>query len=156
MSPRAAWRLASLGYTSVFDYVAGKADWLAYALPWEGTADLIAPRVTRDVPTCQLDEPLDAVRARLERSRFEMAVVVKDAGIVLGRLDASRIRDRDADLTAGQVMTEGPTTVRPSEELDALTGRMSKANVSRIIVTFPDGRLHGLFEADATTHQATR
>ncbi len=32
MSPRAAWRLESLG----FDYVAGKADWMASGLPVEG------------------------------------------------------------------------------------------------------------------------
>ena len=153
MSPRAAWRLASLGYTSVFDYVAGKADWLAYALPWEGTANLIAPHVDREVPTCQPDEPLRAVRARLEHSRYDMAVVVNDAGIVLGRLDAARIGDRDPDPTAGQVMTEGPTTVRPSEEIDALTARMAGANVDRIIVTVSDGRLHGLFQPDASIRQ---
>ncbi len=36
MSPRAAWRLESLGFTKVFDYVAGKADWSASGLPMEG------------------------------------------------------------------------------------------------------------------------
>ena len=33
MSPRAAARLATLGFTKVYDYVAGKADWLTAALP---------------------------------------------------------------------------------------------------------------------------
>jgi hypothetical protein len=27
MSPRAAWRLESIGFQHVYDYVAGKADW---------------------------------------------------------------------------------------------------------------------------------
>ena len=27
MSPRAAWRLDSLGFQQVYDYVAGEADW---------------------------------------------------------------------------------------------------------------------------------
>jgi rhodanese-related sulfurtransferase len=36
LSPRAAWRLESLGFANVCDYVAGKEDWLAYGLPIEG------------------------------------------------------------------------------------------------------------------------
>jgi len=59
MSPRAAWRLESMGFAEVYDYVAGKADWGAPCLPLEVTA---APRVgelaRRHVPTCRLDEPL--------------------------------------------------------------------------------------------------
>ena len=35
MSPRAAWRLESLGFARVYDYVAGKADWMAAGLPTE-------------------------------------------------------------------------------------------------------------------------
>jgi hypothetical protein len=27
MSPRAAWRLESIGFGQVYDYAAGKADW---------------------------------------------------------------------------------------------------------------------------------
>jgi 3-mercaptopyruvate sulfurtransferase SseA len=30
MSPRAAWRLKTLGFERVYDYVGGKADWLAH------------------------------------------------------------------------------------------------------------------------------
>ncbi len=33
MSPRAAWRLEAAGFGPVYDYVAGKADWLAADLP---------------------------------------------------------------------------------------------------------------------------
>jgi hypothetical protein len=35
MSPRAACRLELLGFTQVYDNVAGKADWLAHGLPTE-------------------------------------------------------------------------------------------------------------------------
>ena len=38
MSPRAAWRLETLGFERVYDYVGGKADWLGHALPREGEA----------------------------------------------------------------------------------------------------------------------
>ena len=37
MSPRAAWRLESIGFTRAYDYVAGKADWGSFGLPLEGT-----------------------------------------------------------------------------------------------------------------------
>ena len=40
MSPRAAWRLEAAGFSPVYDYVAGKSDWLAADLPFEGTAQL--------------------------------------------------------------------------------------------------------------------
>jgi rhodanese-related sulfurtransferase len=35
MSPRAAAQLETLGFTKVFDYEAGKADWFAAGLPRE-------------------------------------------------------------------------------------------------------------------------
>ena len=43
MSPRAAWRLEAFGYVEVYDYVAGKSDWMAAGLAavawtWERTA----------------------------------------------------------------------------------------------------------------------
>ena len=36
MSPRAAWRLESIGFEQVYDYVTGKADWGSFGLPLEG------------------------------------------------------------------------------------------------------------------------
>ena len=56
MSPRAACRLETLGFEHVYDYVPGKADWLARALRTEGE-DTDQPRVgplaRGDVVTCQ-------------------------------------------------------------------------------------------------------
>jgi CBS domain-containing protein len=144
MSPRAAWRLASLGYDAVFDYVAGKADWLAYGLPWHGTAQMISSDVSRDIATCRPDESIASMKHRLEATPGAMVVVVNDHDIVLGRLDRAAL-DGHPDLTASQVMTEGPTTVRPSEEIEPLTQRMAKANIDQIIVTHPDGRLDGVY-----------
>jgi hypothetical protein len=36
MAPRAAARLESLGFREVFEYKAGKLDWMAAGLPTEG------------------------------------------------------------------------------------------------------------------------
>lgn len=144
MSPRAAWRLDSLGYTA-YDYVPGKADWLAFGLPYEGAAELIGDLVTRDVPTCGLRERLGDVRERLAASRLGIVVALNADGIVLGRLDTAAL-DAEDDTPVEHAMSEGPTTVRPSEEAPALAERMRRANVDGVLVTRSDGTLLGVFE----------
>lgn len=144
MSPRAAWRLDSLGYDA-YDYVAGKADWLAFALPYEGSAVLAASALITDVPTCGLRERLGDVRAALRASRFGMVVALNAEGVVMGRLDR-RVLDNSDDVTVDQLMREGPTTVRPSEELGPLIERMRRGGVDAVLVTSSDGRLLGLVD----------
>src|SRR5438093_3860780 len=87
MSPRAAWRLEDLGFADVNEYEAGKLDWMAAGLPFEGTnAD--RPRagtVARpEVPTCRASEPLPDVRDRARAQGWDVCVVVNDARVVLG------------------------------------------------------------------------
>ena len=146
MSPRAAWRLVSLGFTQVFDYVAGKVDWLANGLPVEGNlADL--PRagdVARsDVPTCRLTEIIADVRARVQASDHTLCVVTNDEGVVLGRLGARALRG-DPKALVEEMMESGPTTTRSDDPLEAITERLQEARVGSILVTTPDGRLVGL------------
>src|SRR4051812_32141151 len=53
LSPRAAHRLEQLGFAEVYDYVAGKAAWLASGLPGAGLLHddgRVAARVHTDVP----------------------------------------------------------------------------------------------------------
>jgi len=45
-------------------------------------------------------------------------------------------------------MTAGPSTIRPSARLDAITKRMHDQNLSRIIVTRSDGALLGVLRAE--------
>lgn len=52
------------------------------------------------------------------------------------------VADRDA------VVAEGPTTVRPGEDLAPLTERMRRADVDGVLVTRSDGRLLGMLERD--------
>ena len=152
MSPRAAWRLESLGFTKVYDYVAGKIDWLAGGLPVEGTlADL--PRAgevaRKDVPTCRLTDRVGDVSHRVREADDNVCVVTNDEGIVLGRL-RPRALDADPETPVEEVMESGPTTTRPDDPLDALTERLQSARVGSILVTTPDGRLVGiLYRKDA-------
>ncbi len=152
MSPRAAWRLESLGFTEVYDYVAGEADWLAMGLPSEGrdAGQLRAGRVARqDVPTCNLDEPLGDVRRRVRNVGWDVCIGVNAGRVVLGRVRGTAWGGPD-DALVEDVMDAGPTTVRPNESLAALTERMQGHGSRSVLVTTSDGRLVGLLErADA-------
>lgn len=149
MSPRAAWRLASLGYDA-HDYVAGKSDWLAFGLPYQGSAVLADRVLTSDVPTCGLTDRLGDVRGALEQSRYAMVPVLNAQGVVMGRLDREAVEGADGDeMTVDRLMREGPTTVRPSEELDPLIERMGRAGVDAVLVTRSDGTLIGIVERRA-------
>src|SRR5919201_3516780 len=106
MSPRAAWRLESFGFTEVHDYVAGKLDWLAAGLPTEGT-NAARPRAgnlaRRDVPTCGLDERLGDVRERVRAAGWDACVVVNAERVVFGLLRAGEL-EGDPDRRIEQAM----------------------------------------------------
>jgi hypothetical protein len=139
MSPRAAWRLESLGFEQVYDYVPGKSDWLAAGLPREGEAAEVplAGDLVRPIATCRLGTPLDQVKDR-------PCAVVNDQGIVLGLLR----HPGDAPGTVDDHMEAGPTTVRASEEVAALLHRMQHARVAGILVTTPEGRPLGWLDRE--------
>src|SRR5919108_5804995 len=115
MSPRAACRLETLGFQHAYDYTAGKADWLARALPLEGT-DAGEPQAIhyarQGVVDCGLNERVGAVRARVDASPYGFAFVLSAGGVLLGRLRREALQG-DPEATAESVMESGPSTVRP-------------------------------------------
>jgi Mg/Co/Ni transporter MgtE len=145
MSPRAAWRLEHLGFDRSVDYVGGKVDWLAYDLPWEGSARLVGSEVDRDAATCPIGEKVGNIRSQLQSSG--VCVVVFDRGVVAGSLDDDALRADDDELVEA-LIDPGPKTVRPSEEVPALAERMQRKGIPHIIVTRPDGRLVGVYRAE--------
>jgi rhodanese-related sulfurtransferase/CBS domain-containing protein len=149
MSPRAARRLERLGFPLVFDYAAGKMDWLSYGLPHEGSATLAGDLIHRDVPTCDLGDRIASVREKLTGQPWNLCVVVDDDQLVQGVVRRDAL-DGPPHTSVEQVMQFGPTTVRPSEDVDALAERMRQAHVGAVLVTRSDGRLLGLLvRADA-------
>ena len=145
MSPRAAWRLETLGFERVYDYVDGKADWLGHALPREGEAASVpnaGELVDADPPVCGLAERIADARAMLDSYRHGVCVVVNDRRIVLGRLRRSTLEGADPDAPVEQVMEPGPSTVRPSMDARQLVER----NLGAAIVTTPEGVLVGVFD----------
>ena len=146
MSPRAAARLATLGFTRVYHYAAGKADWGSFNLPLDGRAGTetrAGAHVRSDVPTCRLDEHLGHICERVEEAGWDACFAVDEAGIVIGRLGRSALRGGQ-EQSVEDAMAPGPSTVRPSARLEAMVKRMHDQNLSNLPVTTSDGRLVGL------------
>ena len=80
--------------------------------------------------------------------------VVNDERVVLGRLGRATLAGED-DVSVEQAMSAGPSTVRPSLELDRAVERMRRQNLTTLPVTTSDGRLFGLLERD-TAERALR
>lgn len=150
MSPRAAWRLERLGFTEVYDYVVGKADWLAAGLHTErgGPEPTRAVDVAEgDVPTCGPGDEVRTAAARAIDAGWTSCVVVNDQRIVLGRLRLDRV-DTGSEGPVEEVMEPGPSTVRADQDADGLLERLRSQGVPEVIVTTPDGELLGVVRAD--------
>jgi len=148
MSPRAAWRLESLGFRRVYDYVAGKADWMASGLPVDGSTSpstRIAGIARPSVPRCHLDETIGDVRGRIEG--WEICVVVNHENVVLGVVTAKSVGTLDDAQRIDTVMREGPSTFRPDVAVAELAAHLRERKVRRALVTRSDGTLIGLVRA---------
>ena len=146
MSPRAAWRLESLGFGEVYDYVAGKLDWMAAGLLTEGT-NATRPRAgdlaRKDTPTSNLEERLSAVRDRVQGLGWDSVVVVNDERVVFGMLRAKELA-LDGDQPIAQAMRPGPSTFRPYVSAEEMAHFMVEHKLENTPITTSDGRLVGL------------
>ena len=147
MSPRAAWRLEAAGFSPVYDYVAGKADWLASDLPFEGTAKLAGMFTRRGVAAVGERTPAREALLLLKAQGFGPVLVLNQAGVAMGAAYRDELETTAADAEVGTVMRFGVSTVRPSEDAAALARRMGQAGVKQTVVTRSDGTLVGLFLA---------
>src|SRR5438132_13888871 len=128
-----------MGFSEVYDYEAGKKDWGSYELPREGTITqepTAGDLARRDVPTCTLDDDLPAVRERVRAADWETCIVVNEERVVLGRLGRRALR-ADNDASVEDLMTAGPSTVRPSIGASALLARMEEKNLTSFLITTP-------------------
>lgn len=150
MSPRAAWRLEALGFSQVFDYVAGKVDWGAAGLPREGSATTektVGEAVDVNVPTCRLDERLRDVQERVGTTDWATCIVVNEEQVVLGRLGRKALAET-ADVIVEEVMAEGPSTLRPTATLRETRERLRAKGKTTALVTTSEGRLVGVVRLD--------
>jgi CBS domain-containing protein len=156
MSPRAAWRLESLGFEDVYDYEAGKQDWTAAGLPIEGTTAArarAADVARRDVPTCGLHERVGEVRERTHAVGWNACVVVNDARVVLGLVRESQLGGRD-DEPVERAMSPGPSTFRPNVDVREMAHFMAEHDLASAPITTPEGRLVGMLVREDAEHAA--
>lgn len=156
MSPRAAWRLESLGFGEVYDYVGSKMEWIGAGLPWEGSEasqPKLADLATADVALCALDDTVGVVRAALGQG--PVCLVVNEERIVLGLVRAEALGPDD-DRPVSEVMDEGPSTYRPHVRAAEMAERLDEHPQPRILVTTLDGRLVGMARAEDITEATGR
>jgi Mg/Co/Ni transporter MgtE len=145
LSPRAAARLEALGFAQVYDYAAGKADWASFGLPIEGEHDSstrVGAHVRTDVAACGPDDRAREVRERVRAAGWDTCLVTNADGVVVGRLGGAALGGND-DVSVEEAMTLGPSTVRPSLELDKAVDRMREQSLTTLPVTRSDGVLIG-------------
>ncbi len=134
----------------MYDYTAGKLDWLAAGLPSEGT-NASHPRAgdvaRRDVPTCGADERLGDVRDRVSGAGWDACVVVNDQRVVFGLLRGGELK-KGVDERVEAVMLSGPSTFRPHVPIDEMAHYMNHHDLPSSPITTSDGRLVGLLRAD--------
>ena len=150
MSPRAACRLESLGFSAVFDYVGGKRDWAGGGFPIEGqkAQELRAGSLARrDVLTVRLGDRVGDIARRAEGNGYDVAVVLTADGVVLGIIDPDALVP-PSTATAEKVMRPGPATYRPDVPVKELLEKLLPKRLRRALVTTPEGRLLGIFYTD--------
>ena len=136
----------------VFDYVEGKADWLANGLPREGDSATVlyaGELVDAHPPTCTLDTPVADIRAALAASGYEFALVISASRIVLGSVRRNAMASASDSSTAEDLMEPGPSTVRFNTRADELVQRLAKRDLKSAVVTTPHGCLVGVFHRAA-------
>src|ERR671932_1780986 len=150
MSPRAAWRLESLGFSEVYDYKEGKLDWLAAGLPTEGT-NATKPRAgdvaRKDVPTCSLSEKIGSVAKKVAAAGWNACVVVNEEQVVLGLLREAQLAE-DPDQLVEAIMRPGPSTFRPHVSIQEMAHYMLHHDLPSSPITTSDGRLVGRLKVE--------
>lgn len=144
MSQRAAWQLERLGFSDVYDFVVGKAYWLASGRPTVRSSEIarVGSSVTASA-TALVDDKVEAIREPMASPSD--VVVIDERRIVIGRVRASDLEAAVGTDLIGEIMRLGPTTIRPDELVDAVSKRMANRGVGSLLVTRPTGELLGQF-----------
>jgi len=142
----------------VYDYVAGKSDWLAAGLPSEGTLARL-PRAgdaaRKDVPTCGLQDRLGDVQERVRKDGWEVCVVVNEERVVFGLLRAKELGG-DPGQTIERAMRPGPSTFRPHVPIEEMADYMVAHDLPSSPITTSEGRLVGILLRDDAVREARR
>ena len=136
-----------MGFDDVYDYGAGKADWISMGLPVErrDAQPRIEQVARKDVPTCGVHEGLSQVRARLPQG-WNVCVVLNEDRIVLGLVDFSDQLDESQSIE--DVMHPAPLTFRPGRPVAQICEYLKSKNVTVALVTTSVGLFIGTLRRD--------
>jgi rhodanese-related sulfurtransferase len=151
LSPRAASRLATLGFTRVHDYAASKVDWLAHGLPVEGThADrpTAGSLAREDAATSALESSVGEVTSAITASPYGFALVLGPDSVLVGRVRRSALDGLAEGDPIEPIIEPGPSTIRPHLAAKELRDRFENSDVRTLVVTRPDGTLLGVVRRD--------
>ena len=143
LSPRAARLLERYGFRSVYDYEAGKSDWLAFGFPYEGEATHLVGGLLEPCLCTAEDETVAELLARMDASGFDQAVVVDAADVVLGIVSRFALETVAPDSRVLAHMVPTPLTFRPTTHAHELARHLVGRNAGEALVTTPSGRLLG-------------
>jgi hypothetical protein len=142
-------RLEILGLDDVYDYAGGKADWRAAGLPIEGTSAAFptAGTLVATAPACDADASSAEAEATLDEDVPSLGICIVTAGedaVVVGVYEGKKGMALDVPVT--QEIKEAPRTVRASAHPDDMLEKMTKHDLTSLLVTDPEGRLLGVVD----------
>jgi Mg/Co/Ni transporter MgtE len=140
-----------MGFPEVFDYKAGKVNWIAMGQPTvhRDTRERIEQVARKDAPTCALQDTLESVRAKLPKD-WNICVVLNSDRIVLGLIDFSRELERDKSI--GEVMRPAPLTLRPGQPVADVCEHLKSKDVPVALVTTSVGQFIGVLRREELCH----
>jgi CBS domain-containing protein len=134
----------------VYDYVAGKLDWIAAGLPSEGTEaekPTAGSVANTNVARCSPDDTVADARTAARAVGIDVCAVVNDDGVLLGLLRADELEGPD-DARVMDAMLPGPSTFRPHVPIAEMVEYMTEHDLDPVPVTTSDGKLVGLLSLD--------
>jgi CBS domain-containing protein len=149
-------RLEALGFDAVYDYAAGKKDWVSEGMPVAGerAGEARSGDLARtDPPTCLNDASIAELEDRAGIAEWGLCVVIDEEGIVHGLLSADDVARSSGPTRVDQVMDRAPTTRRPDTSLSKMLERLTEKQAESVLITTGRGRLLGiLFLEDLRRH----
>jgi predicted transcriptional regulator len=137
----------------VFDFVAGKLDWMAFGLPVETEPEviLVAKRLTRNWPVCRLADRVMDAKQRAEAGGVSFCPVLNEEGIVLGVVQEEHWK-APPSTSVEEIMDPAPATLRPSYSVqDANEVLKNYYKQEAALVTSSDGKMMGVFKGGETS-----
>jgi len=134
-------------FPDVYDYAAGKADWIAMGLPTEhrDKRQRIEEVARQDAPTCTTQDRAGDIRTKLPEG-WNVCVVLNPDRIVLGLAELSAEPEQGKSIE--EIMRPAPLTFRPGQAVADICEYLKSKNVPVALVTTSLGQFIGVLRQD--------